>query len=146
MKGRLTELERREIAKRLLAGESPTALSREYGVSRPYLSRVKSALRNRDDRRGKPAVFDYQTAKDELRRKAYPAVTAGLDCADDPYKRANVGVQVLKGTGDLFGDTNVNVGIQLNNCPAELLERMLATPDGDIPPAASGRYIETPAD
>jgi len=131
------------------AGASPSALSREFHVSRQSLSKLKSQLRRRDLRSDRPSQYDFEMAKQDLRRKAYPAVAAGLDCPKDPYKRGNLGVQVLKGTGDLFGDTNVNVGIQLNQCPPELLERLLLAPsDEPIELKRIGDHllIATPAD
>ena len=131
MPSKLTEHQRRQIAERLLTGESPTTLAREYGVSRPYLSRVRALLRGRRKlRRLAPAEFDYTTARDELRRKAYVAVLAGLNDPRDSYKRASLGVQVLKGVGDLVPDTTMQVTIQmaLAAVPPEWRERYTLTP------------------
>ena len=80
---KLTEHERRAVTERLLAGESPTELSKEFRVSRQYLSSLKSKLRHRNERKTAPGEFDYQTKKDELRRKAYPAVSDALDDETD---------------------------------------------------------------
>jgi hypothetical protein len=120
---RLTEHERHTVTQRLLEGESPTKLSREFPVSRQYLSHLKSRLRRRDKRSGAPGAFDYTTAKDELRRKAYPAVSGALDDDSDAYKRGRIGLETLKGTGDLYdpqsGITEANISILVANVPAE---------------------------
>jgi hypothetical protein len=125
---RLTEHERHTVTQRLLEGESPTKLSREFPVSRQYLSSLKSKLRRRDKRSGAPGEFDYTTAKDELRRKAYPAVSGALDDASDTYKRGRIGLETLKGTGDLYdeqgGNNETNISILVANVPAGFNELM----------------------
>ena len=126
MPSKLTEHQRHQIAERLLTGESPAALAREYGVSRPYLSRVRALLRGRRKlRRLAPAEFDYTTARDELRRKAYLAVLAGLDCDRDDYKAAALGVQVLKGMGDLNADTNVTLQTMFAAVPPDWRDKYI---------------------
>lgn len=67
-----------------------------------------------------------QQFRERITNKAYDAVNDGLDCTDDPYKRASLGVQVLKGVGEFENDTSK---VQINNfvqaIPSEWRERYL---------------------
>src|SRR5262245_41435245 len=93
---RLTREQRRELTALIVTGAGPTEIARHYGVSREYVSRLRSRLKS-----VAPASLDYRTAREQLRQAAYPAVQGGLEDDADAYKRANLGIQVLKGTGDL---------------------------------------------
>jgi len=46
--------------------------------------------------------------RDRLEVKAVRAVEDGLDCTENPYRRGNLGVSVLKGLG-VFNDDSVHV-------------------------------------
>jgi hypothetical protein len=129
----LTEHERRQIIEKLAAGASPSAIAREYNISRQYASMLKSRLNRRELRKDRPAEYDLQMTKESLRRKAYPAVSAGLDCPDDPYKRGNLGVQVLKGVGDFQPDNTPNINVLIQNMPPEFRARYLISNDDDDP-------------
>lgn len=67
--------------------------------------------------------------KGDTRIKAVHAVNAGLDCKDDPYKRGELGNKVLIGLGEFKSGQDVNVGVQIANCPPELLSRLIETPE-----------------
>lgn len=127
---RLTEYERRVIVQRLLAGESPTTLSQQFPVSRQYLSALKSRLRHRDRRKDAPAEFDFLSAKDEIRRKAYPAVSDALDDPSDIYKRGRLGLETLRGTGDLYAENQVNVSVKalIAQVPDDWVQEFTLTP------------------
>lgn len=64
--------------------------------------------------------------KDDLKIRAIDAVKFGLDCDLDPYKRGNLGVNVLKGVGVFAAD---GAQISINN--------MIAS----VPPDWQKRYI-----
>src|SRR2546426_7163176 len=94
-------------------------------------------------------LFPYTTlfrSRENLRRRAYPAVQAGLEDDSDAYKRANVGIQVLKGTGDLTPDTAVQVSIQtmLAAVPPDWRDRYILTPSAgeSAEPSASASWSE----
>ena len=63
---------------------------------------------------------NLENYKESLKEKAVDAIKDGLDDPGDPYKRANIGVQVMKGIGEFTPDTGP-VGIQLlmDRCPPE---------------------------
>ncbi len=66
--------------------------------------------------------YDY---KEDLKLKSIDAVRAGLEDEKDNYKRANIGLGVLKGIGEFANET----GVQINNLIAA------------IPPEWEKRYI-----
>jgi len=131
MATKLTREQRREIAALVLTGARNPEVAEKYGVSHEYVSRLRSKMRA-----VAPASFDYRAERERLRVKAYGAVQTGLDDNTDSYKKAGIGIQVLKGTGDLTPDTTMQISIQtmLAAVPPEWRERYTMTPVTDENP------------
>ena len=110
----LTELEKRAICAERAGGVGLKDIADRYGVNPSTVWRVCTETQQATDT---PALGASWRA--DLRARAVPAITAGLDCPDDPYKRAGIGVQVLKGLGDFAPDSQqVNVTAMLASAPA----------------------------
>jgi AcrR family transcriptional regulator len=114
---RTSEAERQAIIAERLAGVSVNDIAKRYGINPATVWRIckktqETAAKLADDWRSK------------MRHKAIRGVNAGLDATDDPYKRAGIGVQVLKGLGDFRGDTDLNVVTLVSSSPAGL-ERVI---------------------
>ena len=115
----LTELEKRAIVAERAAGMLVKEVARRYQVDPATVWRVckqtQLAVKS-------PVFGDWRS---DMRVKAIDGVNAGLDCPDDPYKRANIGVNVLKGLGDFAQDQGqVNVTQLVSNLP-ESVTRLL---------------------
>ncbi len=67
--------------------------------------------------------YDY---KDDLKLKSIDAVRAGLDDEKDNYKRANIGLGVLKGIGEFANETGVQINNLIAACPPEWASRYLS--------------------
>lgn len=75
------------------------------------------------------AGIDYDF-KEDLKIRSIDAVKSGLDHGEDPYKRANLGVNVLKGLGVLHPDgTQVHINNMINNVPPEYKGRYVTLED-----------------
>jgi len=81
--------------------------------------------------------------RENMRPRAVTAVNAGLDHTKDPYKRANIGVQVLKGLGDFRGDTDLNVVTLVSSSPAGLERVINALPTDPSVPQPLPPHSET---
>lgn len=68
--------------------------------------------------------YDY---KADLEQRAVKAVRVGLDAKRDPYKRAGVGIAVLKGIGVFNAENQVNINALVNAVPPEYAERYRVT-------------------
>ncbi len=71
-------------------------------------------------------AFDY---KEDLKLKSIDAVRAGLDDEKDNYKRANIGLGVLKGIGEFANETGVQINNLIAAIPPEWESRYLANVD-----------------
>ena len=112
------------------AGLADHQCAKKYGVSVATVNRcwsrfAKSAKAERHLAEEPIGVFHSR-----IRRKAIDAVESGLDHKADPYKRADVGVKVMKGIGEFDNDktviNNFNIVAQT---PAHLRERYLSNDD-----------------
>src|SRR5678815_5712261 len=97
-------------------------VAREFGLHVNTVYRLVKAVK-RVEKSGLSSDW-----KAGVKEKAVSAVTQGLDCKDDPYKRGELGNKVLVGLGEFKSGQDVNVGIQVNACPPELLSRLIETP------------------
>ena len=111
---KLTDSDRAAILVARAAGVPVNELAKRHGVTRQTIHAVLSTLKNSRHADAKEE-FDATVYRSTLRRKSYKAVEAGLDDERDQYKRAGVGVQVLKGVGDFAPDNgrgDINVFVQ----------------------------------
>ncbi len=70
----------------------------------------------------------------DMEKRAIPAINAGLDATEDPYKRAAVGIQVLKGLRVMEPDLGVNIAAVIGQIPAEHRARYLGLDEGEDHP------------
>jgi len=94
-KQRLTPAAQMALVAAVAAGMSQAQAAKEFGVHRNTVSNLCGTVRKVD----KDANPLREGFKPRLIQKAVKALEAGLDCPDDPYKRANAGVKTLEGLG-----------------------------------------------
>ncbi len=70
--------------------------------------------------------------REDMQNRAIPAINAGLDATEDPYKRAALGIQALKGLRVMEPDMGVNIAAVIGQIPAEHRARYLGL-DEDKP-------------
>lgn len=128
---RLSEAERRAIVAHYTSNGSILQTSQHFGVHRNTVSTIVNSVRKLANVSESVLAPNW---RETMRPKAIQAVTAGLEHDDDPYKQANVGIQVLKGLGDFKNDAELNIVTLVSNAPAGV---------DDI--AASCRTLETHA-
>jgi len=94
---KLTPLDQQALLASYVAGEPTTELAKRFKISRQWVSKIVN-----DFKRARLGIEDIDGVnfKSRLKRKAIVAVESGLDCPDDPYKRARVGTTVLEGIGE----------------------------------------------
>ena len=112
MSKRLSEADRMAILTARAAGVPVGELARRYHVTRQTISTVLSRLKEAKYSDAK-AEFDAVVYRSRLRRKAFVAVEAGLDCTEDQYKRGNLGAVTLKGLGDFQPDSSDTLNVLL---------------------------------
>lgn len=95
--------------------------AQRFNIHRNTVRRILLSVRN-DARTGLSPDWRASTTT-----KAVRAVDAGLDCESDPYKRGQLGNQVLIGLGLFKAGPDINVGVAINNTPPELMERWIST-------------------
>ena len=115
----LTEVQRRTIIAAVASGRSQVSVAKEFGIHRNTVHLLCSTVKRPS------GTLPW---RDEMRSNAHVAVNSGLKCEDDPYKRAGIGVQVLKGLGDFSPDMAVNVSAAWVHVPAGLDEVIDLTP------------------
>ena len=114
-KGPLSEAEKVAIFRDRMRGASFPQISKTYNISMiTARSVIETFLEKADEQ---PQKVDF---KEEMQTKAVVAVNDGLDCPVDPYKRANVGVQVLRGLQVFAPD---GTSVQINNLVASVPEK-----------------------
>lgn len=113
----LTDAERMTIIAACASGAHKGQLAQRFGVRPETISRLLRIVKSVKDPANPLATGQY---KETLRLKATAAVVDGLDCADDAYKRANVGCRVLEGIGEFNvpGANTVNIAL-VQRTPAE---------------------------
>lgn len=126
---RLTEAEKRAIVAAVAVNGSIQDTAQQFGVHRNTVGQLVQEVRD--------TVVNSEFSGDwrsKHKNEAVTAVTSGLTCEDDPYKRATIGVSVLKGLGEYQGDNqlNVTVSTMIAAVPAEWREEMIGTPEAEI--------------
>lgn len=119
---RLPESTRHAIVARFTVNGSILQTANEFGVHRNTVQRLVNSVRNVPN-----SPLNAVEWKAETKARAISAVNAGLDCKDDPYKRGELGNKVLVGLGEFKGQ-DVNIGVNIANCPPELMARLIETP------------------
>ena len=108
---RPTEAVKHAIAGQLAIGLPQTHVAAQLGVSRQTVNKIARSV----EEGTKQALGDWRTVQT---RKAIAAVDAGLDCTDDSYKRATIGVSVLKGLNIYAADATTALNVILTSAPA----------------------------
>jgi hypothetical protein len=138
---KLTESDRMAIIAGRAAGRGVNELAKRYNVSRQSIWAVLSVLKKGQCKEAQEDL-DATFLKNRLRRKSYDAVEAGLDDSADNYRRGNLGLGFLKGTGDLAPD-RLSVNTFINACPPEWRERYFVTIDqASLPSPRDGQAPE----
>lgn len=116
---RLSEVTKQAILSDITSGMTQESVARKYSVSVRSVGRLFHDLRNAPV---PPIVAESnQSRRAKMVDKAYVAVEAGLDCPEDAYKRAGVGVQALKGLGEWDSDAPRNT-ISVLAIPAQFAD------------------------
>jgi hypothetical protein len=107
-------------------GKTLKQISRERDLARNTVQRAVTKFRNPET----PRSFTGDQ-RQILEQKAYLAVESGLDAENDPYKRANIGLQTLKGLNiftddDVHKEVNIHIQNLLNGIPPEWQDRYIA--------------------
>lgn len=133
----LTEAEKRSIVLDRVSGLTNSAVAKKYGISRALASK-----HYRDFMREATHAEIVQTPaefREILKNKAFTAVQAGLDCETDQYRRATIGIQVLKGIGEFQPDQVLGVGQIIVNLPSEMREAFGLDSDGQLVDITPGK-------
>jgi hypothetical protein len=109
---KLTEADRRAVIAHYMTSGSIQLTANEFKLHRNTVADLVKTVREASN---SPLSTDWRS---NMRPKAIAAVNNGLDCSEDAYKQANVGVQVLKGLGDFRGDSEVSIVTMISNAPA----------------------------
>lgn len=107
-------------------GLSQQKIAEKYGISRATVARVVKAFKESCPQA--ELSKDLSHYREKLKGKAITAVESGLDDSSDSYKRANIGVQVLKGIGEFNGETpqaNAAYNLLIANMPPDIMERLI---------------------
>jgi hypothetical protein len=108
----------RKLTEELLAGDNNvTALAAKHEVSRKTMYEYIKKIQRKKIPLEPISDGDFKLL---LKPKAVEAVQAGLDCPEDAYKRGSLGIQFLKGTGDLQPDNAIGINVLFNNMPSDL--------------------------
>lgn len=111
---KLTEADRRNVIACYVECGSIGKTAERFELNRTTVSNLVKSVRE-----SRASVLSPNW-RENMRPKAVTAVNAGLDHNKDPYKRANIGVQVLKGLGDFRGDQDLNIVTLVTSSPAGL--------------------------
>jgi DNA-binding CsgD family transcriptional regulator len=123
---RLDEASRAAIVAAVASGQAQTEVARQFNVHRNTVwslcNNVKS-VRNPAN----PLSPDY---KEALKVKAIGAIHDGLAHKKNPYKAAELGVEVMKGIGEFQSGNQVNVSMAtiLTQIPEDIAAEMVLTP------------------
>jgi len=126
---KLTPQERTAIIAAVVAGTPKGEIAKHFHVHPNTISQMIRQVKTVKNP-ANPLNSDF---RQEFRTKAIAAVKSGLDSDLDPYKRANIGVRVLEGIGELIpSQVNVNLNAVIGQVPAELDDELVITPDKDV--------------
>lgn len=110
---------REKILKARLAGATREETARKLHVS---VRTVDEVMRDARREGYLTKEVDALTWKDRLKDKSITAVEAGLNCNKDPYRRADVGVKVLKGIGE-FTETHQGLHLLVSTVPKDWVQK-----------------------
>ncbi len=131
---RLSEMQKRAIIGERAAGVPLKEITARYQCDRATVYRICNQTHQEVQ---SPIFGDWRSG---LREKAVEGIHAGLDCKKDPYKRANIGVNVLKGLGDFAPEQggNVVVSTLVSNLPIGMQHLFPeGNPQGELNPPLS---------
>ncbi len=115
-----TAVEEKALAVLVMEGHTEKQIAEKLNRQ---LGSIKSKILNMKKEATKAGV-DHDWRED-MQNRAIPAINAGLDAEEDPYKRAALGIQALKGLRVLEPDMGVNIAAIVGQIPAEHRSRYL---------------------
>ena len=127
---RLSETQKQAAIAAVASGLSQTQVAKQFGLHVNTVNRWMQAVKKVADS-GLPS--DWRST---MRLKAVDAVTQGLDCKDDPYKRGELGNKALIGLGEFKAGDQVSVNVlvnQISGLPEDWQNRYLAADDTTTP-------------
>lgn len=110
---------REKIIAARLAGATREETARKLHVS---VRTVDEVMRDARREGYLTKEVDALNWKDRLKDSSIEAVEAGLNCTKDPYKRADVGVKVLKGIGE-FTETHQGLHLLVSTVPKDWVQK-----------------------
>lgn len=116
MAAALSEQVKAGILASLGAGHTQHLVAAEFGISRSAVARVAALAVAAGHGALNPLSEDWREVQV---KKAIAAVNSGLDCVDDSYKRAQIGLQALKGHGIYNSDTNIKLEAHFHSSGAK---------------------------
>jgi hypothetical protein len=128
----IDEPTRKAIIADRIAGFTNSQVAAKYGVHPMTVS--KFFRRFQKEAPQAEAAISATDWKQRLKVKSINAIEAGLDCQSDPYKRAGVGLQVMKGIGEFAPDTVPEVAVLLTTIPGELRTPFGLNDQGEFDP------------
>ena len=139
----LTAAEKTAIIAERMAGVKVADIAKRYKCNEVTVWRICKTMQEAS----KAVAREWREEQTEL---AIQAVNAGLVHPEDPYKRATIGVQALKGLGVYAADSaNVSVTTLVSNAPAEVSAIVQALPKPNVleleatPPTDTATNTET---
>lgn len=122
---RLSESQRRAIVAAYTVTGNQRLVAEQFGV---HPNTVYTLVKSVRDVKHSVVSTDWRS---DMRKNAVSAVNAGLEASDDPYKRAHIGVNVLKGLGDFAPDQGaVNISQLFASVPESVSRLLDTTTDG----------------
>jgi hypothetical protein len=104
------------------AGLSCSAVAEKYQVDKGTVSRICSRFREQVPEA--EMSVDLANWKEQLKTEAVKAVHEALRCEIDAYKRGGIGLQTLRGLGEMAGETAFQVNhFSIDNVPADWQNR-----------------------
>lgn len=113
------------------ANQAPTQLiAVRYDVAPETVNRIWRDFCNSAAKVRKVADETPEETRTWLKGKALVAIESGLDCERDPYRRAAVGVNVMKGIGEFKSDhgDGAQINVLVNAVPEEWKQRYITAP------------------
>jgi|SRR5689334_15080250 len=124
-------IEKQGIIADHIAGLANADIAVKFNRHPATVSRVINELRKCNPA-PQVTVRSVQAIKAAMLEPASRAIHAGLGCEDDPYKRGNLGVQVLKGIGVFAPDHQAPILAIMQDTPKEWRNRYLEGEAKDV--------------
>lgn len=119
---RMTEAEKQTVCLMSGQGATPADIALKLGRSIVTIQRTIATAQAEARRVG----IDWKSI---MKDKAVLAVNDALDHREDLYKRGGLGIQALKGLGELEADQSMNLTAILSSVPPDMRDRYLSTDD-----------------